>query len=239
MTVMIFRRLKYWYLLPVILLFFIFFYERSIERKFEENWFSRNHIVSADSSFEFKRGDILVRPNMSWLPGSIPIPGGRKYGHVAIVIEGSVGSSAEEALKKARVVEALFYDQKTKRFLIKGEDQIREESAWVSFGSKFKGMRYRLRIPLTEKQSENICIFLRSQLNAHYNILSLKHSNEKNTHSTLTSANRESWQCATLTWVTFFISTSLDIDGNGGVLIFPSDIIGSHVFDQDSNRICF
>jgi hypothetical protein len=236
---MIFRILKFWYLLPVILLFFILYYESYIERKFAENWFNREHNVPADSLFDLKRGDILVRPNMKWLPGSIPIPGGRKYGHVAVVIEGSAGPSAEEALKKARVVEALFYDQKTKRFLIKGEDQIREESAWISFGSKFKGIRYRLRIPLTEKQSENICFFLRSQLGAHYNILSLKHSTEKIGQSILTSANRKTWQCATLTWVSFFNATGLDIDGNGGVLIFPSDIIGSQVFDKDRNRICF
>jgi hypothetical protein len=236
---MIFWKYKFWYLVPVALFFIIFFYERYIERKFAENWYNLGHLVSADSLFEFKRGDILVRPNMSWLPGSLPVPGGRKYGHVAVVVEGSVGSTAEGALKKARVVEALFYDQKTKSFLLKGEDQIREESAWVSFGSKFKGMRYRLRVPLTEKQSENICIFLRSQLNARYNILSLKHSKKRNAQSIIATTNRKTWQCATLTWVSFFISTGLDVDGNGGVLIFPSDIIGSQIFAQDSNRICF
>jgi hypothetical protein len=236
---MIFWKHKFWYLAPVTIFFLIFFYERHIERKFSENWHNRGHLVSADSLFEFKSGDILVRPNMSWLPGSIPIPGGRKYGHVAVIVEGSVGSTAEEALKKAIVVEALFFDQKTKSFLLKGEDQIREESAWVSFGSKFKGIRYRLRVSLTEKQSENICILLRSQLNARYNILSLKRSKEKNNKSIFTSANRKTWQCATLTWESFFISTGLDIDGNGGVLIFPSDIIGSQIFDQNNNRICF
>jgi hypothetical protein len=236
---MIKRKKVLLFLLLTLITILFLFYERSDKKRFAENWTSGQHLVSVDSSFEFLKGDILIRPNKRWLPGSIPIPGGRRYGHVAVVVEGAVGRNAEEALKKTRVVEALFYDQKTKRFLLNSSDQIREESAWVSFGDKFKGIRYRLRVPLTMEQSEKMCNFLRFQLDSRYNILSLKHSRAKNDVSEITSANRKTWQCATLTWKTFQIVTGFDIDGNGGLLIFPSDIIGSSVFDQDSSRICF
>lgn len=226
-------------LLPLLILLTFLFWERVSEKRFAENWIVRQHLVSVDSSIEFKKGDILVRPNMPWLPGSIPIPGGRKYGHVAVVVEGAVGSTVEEALKNIRVVEALFYDQKTKRFLFNRKDQIREESAWVSFGNKFKGIRYRLRVPLTTQQSDRICIFLRSQLGTRYTIFSLKYPGFRHSGSVFENAGRDSWQCATLTWESYLITSGFDIDGNRGLLIYPSDIIGSAVFNQDSSRICF
>jgi hypothetical protein len=227
------------FLLLLVILIVVLFCEQLNKKKFAENWSVRQHLVASDSSFEFLKGDILIRPNMKWLPGSMAIPGGRRYGHVAVVVEGATGNSAEEALKKARVVEALFYDQKTKRFLLNPDDQIREESAWISFGNKYKGIRFRLRFSLSKQQSDSICTFLHSQLDARYNILSLKHSLFLDESSGLKDASRNSWQCATLTWKSYLITTGLDIDGNRGILIFPSDIIGSPVFDQDSSRICF
>jgi hypothetical protein len=227
------------FLLLLLLVLGIIIFKQSELNKFSENWVSRQHLVSKESVFELKKGDILVRPNMDWLPGSMPIPGGRKYGHVAIVVEGAVGQTAEEALKNSRVVEALFFDQKTKKFLFNRKYQIREEYAWVSFGKKFGGIRYRLRVPLTKEQSDSICSFVCSQLGTRYNILSLKQPLTINDGFEFTSTNRKSWQCATLTWNSYYKATGFDIDGNGGLLIFPSDIIGSEVFDRDSSRICF
>ena len=43
-----------------------------------------NVAISGSFPFELRKGDILVRPNWGWLPGSCSVPNGRKYGHVAI-----------------------------------------------------------------------------------------------------------------------------------------------------------
>ena len=130
--------------------------------------------VAENTVFELKEGDILIRPNWSWLPGSCPVADGRKYGHVALVTRGATGQSISEALENATVVEALFFDQATKEFQFKKENQIRQGKAIVSFGKKFTGIRYRLRIPLTETQAAVMRNFAETQLDGGYNILSVK-----------------------------------------------------------------
>jgi hypothetical protein len=209
------------------------------QRKFTHNWSMRQHKIDCNNPFELRKGDILIRPNNGWLPGTIAIPEGRKYGHVGIVVEGATGSSVEETLQKALIIEALFFDQKTKRFLINADEQIREEPAWTSFGHKFKGIRYRLRVPLSSTQTDSLCSLLKSQLDASYNIISLKKKSSAFTGKKNTGINRDSWHCATLTWSVFYAVTNLDIDGNGGILIYPGDIIGSKLFDEEGCRVCF
>lgn len=190
-------------------------------------------VDSTKANFELKCGDILIRPNWGWLPGSFYLPGGRKYGHVAVVTEGSSGSSMEEVLEKAKVVEALFFDQGTRKFQWKKADQIRERAPAVSFGNRFKGNRYRLRADLPADVPASLVKFLRSQLDGGYNILSLKRKLKKDPEQVY------NWHCATLTWTAFFIETGLDIDANGGLLIYPNDILASEVFNGKDGRLKF
>jgi len=207
--------------------------------EFAREWKPTQYSVSDSSAFELKKGDILIRPNWMWWPGSMGIPNGRRYGHVGVVVEGATGNSVEDALQRAHIVEALFFDQRTKQFVFNSAEQLREELAIVSFGSKFKGIRYRLRLPITQEKTDSICIFLRSQLDARYNILSLKSKQKINAKSVNNSFGRSSWHCATLTWTAFYGFLNKDIDGNKGLLIYPSDIIGSKLFDTEEGRICF
>jgi hypothetical protein len=190
--------------------------------------------ISENQYFELQEGDILVRPNWSWLQGSYPVQGGRKYGHVAIVTKSASGSTIYEALENAMVVEALFFDQATKTFQFKKEKQIREGKAIVSFGKKFTGIRYRLRIPLTEDQKRQIIRFSQAQLDGGYNILSLKRKNTKNE-----KFENCDWHCATIVWQAYYQATGIDIDVNGGLFIYPSDIIASPVFDQPGGIVRF
>ena len=221
---------------PIYLLLFLFvvLLYFGITRKEKHTSPKNLKILSERDSFDLKEGDILVRPNWSWLPGSCPVPAGRKYGHVAVVIKGACGASIGEALENAIVVEALFFDQATKEFQFKKENQIREGKAIVSFGSKFSGIRYRLRISLTEEQKKTITGFVRSQLDGGYNILSVKRK----------QANDEKmknldWHCATLVWQAYYLATGLDIDANDGLFIYPSDIIASPVFDNPDGIVRF
>jgi hypothetical protein len=190
--------------------------------------------ISSNQNFELQEGDILVRPNWSWLPGSCFVESGRKYGHVAIVTKGASGATINEALEKAWVAEALFFDQATKEFQFKKENQIREGKAIVSFGEKFRGIRYRLRMPLTEEQKQQIVRFSREQLGGGYNILSVKRKNSKNE-----KMENLDWHCATLAWQAYYLAAHTDIDANGGWLIYPSDIIASPVFNRPDGIVRF
>lgn len=201
-----------------------------------------HEIVLADTSrFELKKGDILVRPNWTGMPGTCRVPNGRKYGHVAIVTENASGSTIDETLSKALVVEALFFDQATRKFQFRKQDQIRETTASVSFGNRFKGIRYRLRTNLTEEQVNLMIQFLRNQLDGGYNILSTKKHIEKDGRNNLAiqTLKYDSWHCATLAWEAYYLVSGIDIDANKGLLIYPSDIIRSKYFDLPDGRVRF
>jgi hypothetical protein len=195
------------------------------------NDFSIKRLRSTDS-FSLQKGDLLVRPNWPYLPGCFAVKSGRRYGHVAIVVEGASGNSIDEVLQKAVVVEALFFDQQTRSFLFDREKQVRKTSASISFGPKFKGIRYRLRTNLTNEQTKAMAIFLEKQLDAHYNILSLKGPKQNN------PMNRDNWHCATLAWKAYELA-GIDIDGNGGLLLYPSDILGCKAFEGQGGCVLF
>jgi hypothetical protein len=190
--------------------------------------------VPENTFFELKKGDILLRPNSDNLPGSIAIPYGRMYGHAAIVTEGAKGQTISEVLENTKVIEALFFDQATRKLQWSKEDQIREEKAIVSFGNRFKGIRFRLRIDITGEQADDIIQFAKNQLNGGYDILSLK----RKEHSSGEIKN-EDWHCATLVWEAYYLTLGLDLDANGGIFIYPSDIIANQVFNHTEGRIRF
>ena len=198
-------------------------------------------ILAENVPFTLKKGDILVRPNWGILPGSCTVEHGRRSGHVAVVVGEATGKSIQEALEKATVVEALFYDQGTHKFQFSKRDQIREGKAIVSFGNRFKGMRYRLRLSITDSQADILMQFLRNQLDGGYNIFSLKRyfSSDPEKEQALSQMKAANWNCATLTWEAFYLVTGVDIDANQGLLIYPNDIIACRCFDLPEGRILF
>jgi hypothetical protein len=197
--------------------------------------------ISDTARFILRKGDILVRPNWGWMPGSCYIRNGRKYGHVAIVTGDATGKTIEEALSKASVIEALFFDQGTRKFQFNKKDQIRERKAIISFGERFRGIRYRLRMDLTYDQTEKMVRFLRNQLDCGYSILSIKKQFESASarESALKSMTNSDWHCATIIWEAYYLTANIDIDANGGIFIYPADIIASKYFDLPGGRICF
>jgi hypothetical protein len=212
-----------------------------IKFKAKKEYLAIQTITLTDSTaFTLKRGDIIARPNRGDLPGACNILNGRRYGHAAIVIKGASGKNVEEALSGSVVIEALFFDQGTHKFQFNKKDQIREAPAKTSFGSKFKGIRYILRRDLPEKQIEEMIRFAENQLDEGYNILSLKkkYNNGRTTNASLAGI-RSGWHCATLIWEAFYLSSGLDLDANGGLLVYPSDIIASKMFDSPGQRFCF
>lgn len=172
--------------------------------------------ITHNNVFELKKGDLLVRPNNNWLKGSLYVPYGKKFGHVAIVVKGFASTNLNEVLDSTIVIEAILYDQQTRSFIFNKEKQVRKVPASVSFGKKYTTNRYRLRFKLTEIENDSICLFLESQLNAGYSIISSKEKGK---------TNRAYWNCATLAWKAFNLF-GIDIDSNYGWVIYPNDIIG-------------
>lgn len=193
------------------------------------------------ASFILRKGDILVRPNLGWLPGSCSVENGRKFGHVAIVTEGAAGKTIEEALAKALVIEAVVYDQETQSFIFKKIDQVRETKAIISFGPRFKGIRYRLRMNLTDDQTNDMLLFLKNQMDGEYKLFSVKKYVDSAAEKDLTLKNLKDsgWHCANIAWEAFYLASGLDIDANKGFAVYPADIITSPCFDLPGGRIRF
>lgn len=192
--------------------------------------------------FSLETGDMLVRPNWNWLPGSSRVASGANFGHLAIVVQGAKGKSVEETLRKAVVIEALLFDQVTRRFIFGSSEIIRKTTAFTSFGKRFNGRRYLLRMHLTERQQQLLTQFVTKQLDDdNYTIFSLKKNIDfpPGTPEAYRSADRNQWNCATLAWFAFQYSTGTDIDSNKGLLIYPNDIIRSDLFDYPGRRILF
>jgi len=192
--------------------------------------------------FSLKTGDMLARPNWNWLPGSAVVREGSYSGHVSIVIKGAEGKSITEALRKAIVIEGVIFDQSTRKFIFGSKDIIRRTSAIISFGERFRGRRYILRMDLDERQQKFLIRFLSAQLDDdHYTIFSFKEKTSfpPGSAEAYRSADRDQWNCASLAWFAYHYVTGKDIDANKGILIYPNDIIRSHYFDLPGRRIRF
>jgi len=194
-------------------------------QNYEEPSFVKN-----EDTFSFEKGDLIARPNVNHLPGTSKIDSGRMFGHMAIVVEGSVGKTVDEALRKAMVVEVFIFDQPTRSFVLDSEKQVRKVPAMVPFGSRFTGIRYRLRANLTNEQKDSMGLFLNSQINKHkYNLVSFK--NDK--------YNKRDMNCATFCWFAFKKIAGIDIDSNRGIIVYPNDCIKSEYFNGPDGRIRF
>jgi|GEM_PF-1219790 len=202
-------------------------------------------VINSDDppgGFSLKTGDILARPNWNWLPGSSFVASGRNFGHLAIVVQGAEGKSVKETMRKAIVVEALLFDQVTRKFIFNSKEIVRKTAAITSFGERFKGRRYILRMALTESQQQLLTQFVSDQLeDDNYTIFSFKKKINfpPGSPQAYHSADHNHWNCSTLTWFAYEYATGRDIDANGRILIYPNDIIRSNFFDYPGQRIRF
>ena len=185
----------------------------------------------------FLQGDILIRPNASWLPGSCRVTGGRKFGHAAIVVKGGSGRTWEEALEHTLVVEALVYDQGKRGFEWNRRKQVRLAPASVSFGSRFAGRRYRLHSDTLRKADPSVEAWLRSLPGkARYSLFTPK---KQLASRSLRGKFTDRLNCATLVWFACHVAHCGDPDANGGAWVYPNDILCSPIFNPPGYRTLF
>lgn len=198
--------------------------------------------VPGSERFSLRPGDILCRPNLCWLPGTSDVPAGRNFGHVVIVVEGACESTVSATLEKAVVYEAVVFDQTTRSFIRNPQNQVRKTSAAVSFGKRFEGIRYRLRTDLTGFQTAMLKEYFRKQTgHSHYDLFGPKAASGtyKIPGGEPGSIVQVNWNCATYAWNAFAFSAGADLDANGGIWVYPNDIIRSPVFDHPGGRVRF
>jgi hypothetical protein len=197
-------------------------------------------VIGSADTLELKKGDILVRPNLNILPGTSFIDGGKNYGHAALVVKGYRHWNTDSLLAGTIIIESIAKD-------VPAEFQIREINALVSdkfesfdnhnFDSRYKGNRYRLRLSLTEKETDSIIAFARSQKGKLSSWNASKYFPDNKTNNTITGGlnQNQTWYCSLLVWQSIYNITGIDLDQNGGYMVYPNDLINSGYFNELPN----
>ncbi len=187
---------------------------------------------------ELKRGDILVKPNLNFLPGTAAVPDGISFGHAAIVTEGYRHNNLDTLLSHAKIIESVALN-------IHPAFQIREisvvsnhpmlEHRSFSFGNQFAGKRYRLRLNLEKEQIDSIVQFALAQkgdLSSWNAMKSFPNETGKSDSTKGNWADNHLWYCSLLVWQAVYYSTSIDLDINKGFQVYPNDLIANPIFNN-------
>jgi hypothetical protein len=111
-------------------------------------------------------------------------------------------------------------------------DESHGYSSNTSFSDKYKGSRYRLRLKANEQQLDSVIAFIQKQdpdVSAWRSFRKVNTSIEEKNY----------WYCSLLVYQAFKCVLDIDLDANGGVYVFPNDIICSPHFDHTNGRIRF
>lgn len=195
-----------------------------------------------DGVQELLRGDILVKPNNTLLPGSASVPGSWDFGHAAIVTEGASHPNPDSLLSRVMIFESHArnvppaYQLREIRGHVAHEDPAFHNT---SFGPGFSGVRYRLRLNIPDHQIDSIISFVRAQEQK----VSSWHSMKRFPDSPAIAdrleagerrnwADNDQWYCSLLIWQAVLYVTGIDLDHNGGYFVYPGDLIISPFFDN-------
>ena len=178
--------------------------------------------------------DILVKPNNNLLPGTSWVNGGRGFGHAVMVIEGGKDTNTINLLRKVKIFESQArrvpesYELRLAPGFQEGDDY---RFANTTFGLQNQGFRYRLRLNLTRSQQDSIILFVLAQDNDVSNWRSLKQVNEHLNSEAI--QDKKIWYCSLLIWEAYFKVLGIDLDPNGGIMVYPNDLVSSRYFDND------
>lgn len=196
---------------------------------------------------ELLPGDIIVRPNTNLLPGTARIPNGFMFGHAALVVSGFRSDNIDTLLANSIIIESMARD-------VQPGFQVREIHALVrherdafnniNFSSDYAGNRYRLRLKWTADELERLIAFLREQKGDLSTWNAAKRFPETEFTDSLVKgefrkswADNSHWYCSLLVWQAVYFIKGIDIDPNGGYMVYPNDLIASPVFDNKPDHI--
>lgn len=186
---------------------------------------------------ELEPCDILVKPNTNLLPGSSWVMGGRGFGHALLVIEGAQDSNTMSLLRKVKIFESQArivpeaYELRTAPGFREGDDY---RFANTTFGLQNKGYRFLLRLNLTQAQKDSVIRFVLAQDDGVSSWRAQKISTAGGGARQV--QDRKVWYCSLLVWQAFYNVLGIDLDPNGGIMVYPNDLICSPYFDKGNDH---
>jgi hypothetical protein len=190
---------------------------------------------------ELRKGDILVIANGNFLPETVELETGILFGHAALVTRGYKHDNIDTLLANSTIIELTGLH-------IHPVFQLREISALTdhpfaglrsdSFSNKRSGLRYRLRLNISEEQADQLVDFARAQLGEDYSWNAMKRFRTGNENETKSNwADNNVWSCNLLVWQAVHYVTGLDIDYNKGFFVYSNDMIVHPVFNNHGTHV--
>ena len=214
----------------------------------DDNGYSENMDIPwvHEGITELRRGDILIRANSNFLPGSAPVEDGWDHGHAAIVTKGSFGLVADSLLAKSFIFESNSRDfpreyqlRETRGYDVNSNPFLRNES----FSPRYEGARYRLRLNLPEEQIESIIEFIIGQRGSYSSWNAMKrYPGNPEIEQMVQEGLRENWAdnthwyCSLIIWQAVLYVTGIDLDPTGGYYVYPNDLVASKHFDNTESH---
>jgi hypothetical protein len=203
----------------------------------DSGWISRPYLsleqLPDQKLTELQPCDILVKPNLNWIPGTTNVTDGIGFGHAAIVIKGASDTSEVSLLSSVLTFESQARD-------VPPEFQVRKVNAYVpgndfsyanyNFKPSNLGRYYRLRMNLTYEEKEAIIKNLLDHDSSLSNPRSLKDYHEGNSENNQ-NGGVEYTYCSLIIWQAFYDVLGMDLDANQGLYVYPNDLINSPYFD--------
>jgi hypothetical protein len=198
---------------------------------------------------DLRRGDIIVKPNLNFLPGTSFMNNGIGFGHAALVVSGYNHENMDSLLAGTTIIESIAKDVPVEfqvreiRGLIKNKSKAFNNT---NFKGRYKGNRYRLRLALTETQIDSIIAFAKAQKMDYSAWNATKSYRNDSTFSSTSQrknwADNNTWYCSLLVWQSVYYVTNIDLDPNQGYMVYPNDLINSKFFDnthENQGRVKF
>ena len=186
---------------------------------------------------ELRPGDILVKANHNWLPGTAQVFGGKGFGHAALVIKGAKDTNLLQLLRKTVIFESHSRE-------VAPEFQIRQAPAYlpgsdfryasITFGPRNFGYCFLLRPSLSPEETKQLIAFVTGMDGG---TSSWRAQKRFDTQPKKPATGQEgNWYCSLLIWQAFYTLFDIDLDPNARIMVYPNDLITSPYFDNKPGR---
>jgi len=186
---------------------------------------------------ELRTGDILVKANHNWLPGTAQVYGGKGFGHAALVINGAKDTNLLQLLGKTVIFESHSRD-------VAPEFQIRQAQAYhpgsdfrvasITFGPQNFGYCFVLRPSLSPEEIQQLIAFVTGMDGG---TSCWRAQKRFDVQKKKPAAGQEgNWYCSLLIWQAFYTLFDIDLDHTGRIMVYPNDLITSEYFNEAPGR---
>jgi len=203
MNIRLRNRIKTVVFYPLVVVFSAYILLYGIDRLY--GWYNRRD--NPTKSITISRGDIIYKIN-SFIMADTKYPHyGSLPGHLGIILNDTTISVFNNDFEKILVAESSLFNIKEKKII--------PNLKIISADNNYKhatGRLFLIKTDLNDNQKEELQQYIDLNRGKPYQLFAKKNDSA-------------SFNCATFVWSAFKYSANIDLDENGGNMVFPTDIL--------------